>query len=94
MLDGMANQKKADTKKDEYLAWLNGYYVQLAVAAVLNGNKSRYPLQPLGEEATNNPNSGHIVATDAMSEEEKERTRKLFLANLQEMQRKFEGRRK
>lgn len=33
-------------KQDDYNAWLNGMYVQHAVASVLNGSKSKYPREP------------------------------------------------
>lgn len=92
-LEGIASQKKVEAKKSEYVAWVHGYYVKLAVLAALNGRKSRYPQQPLGEDNNQNiGNSGYIVATEAMCEEDKERTRTLFLENLQEMQRNFKGR--
>ena len=90
-LDGKAEQKKAEAKTSEYLAWIQGYYVRLAVLSVLNGRKAKYPSRPLSEENQNYGNSDYIVATEAMSEEEKERTRTLFLENLQEMQRSFKG---
>ena len=90
-LDGIEKSHKTEAKKIEYVAWLNGFYVKLAVVAALNGKKSKYPSQPLGEDSNNNKNSGHIVATEDMSEEEKERTRQLFLNNLLEMQKSFEG---
>ena len=62
----------------------------MAVVSALNGRKSKYPSNPLSEDQQNG-NGGYIVATEAMSEEDKERTRQLFLANLQEMQGNFEG---
>ena len=91
-LDGIAKRRSLDIKRDEYLAWLHGFYVKLAIQEGLHGSsKAKYPQYPLGQEPKDAANSGHIVATEDMSEEEKERTRQLFLNNLLEMQRSFEG---
>ena len=90
-LDGKVKQRKTEAKTSEYIAWIHGYYVKLAVLSALNGRKAKYPARPLSEENQDNGNSGYIVATEAMSEEDKERTRQLFLENLQEMQRSFKG---
>lgn len=69
----------------DYQAWLNGLYVSRAVAAVLNGRKSPYPKVPLSQKDKN-----HIVATEDMSQEEKDKATQLLFGNLEEMQKQFE----
>ena len=44
--------EKARTESGEYLAWLSGLYVQMAVGAVLGGKKAkRYPEKPLTDRS-------------------------------------------
>lgn len=69
----------------DYTAWLHGVYVSRAVAAVLNGRKSPYPKQPLGQKDKN-----RIVATEDMTDAEKDEITSMFFGNLQEMQKSFE----
>lgn len=69
-----------------YEAWLHGVYVARAVASVMS-KKSKYPKKPISDKDNVQPDS--IVATEDMSEEEKEQARKIFLGNLLEMQSDF-----
>lgn len=88
-LDSARKDDELRAKREDYIAWQTGAYIRFAVASVLNGKKNKYPKRPFSEQ--NKEHSESIVATEEMSEEEKERTRQLFLGNLKEMQRSFEG---
>ena len=66
-----------------YTAWLNGLYVQNAVASVLS-KRATYPKEPYG-----NSKEVTIEATEDMSEEEKDFARKALLQNLLGMQEEF-----
>ena len=86
-LDEKMKQEKDAADHINYTAWLNGLYVLRAVAAVMS-KKSKYPKQPLtGDDSISMPDV--IVATDEMSDEDKEATRQIFLGNLLEMQNNF-----
>lgn len=89
-LDGKLEEDKFEAKRSDYNAWLNGFYIRLAVSSVLS-KKAKYPKRPIDSQDEDSfEENDHIVATEAMSEEEKERTRQLFLQNLQSMQKQFE----
>lgn len=62
----------------DYDAWLQGLYIQKAVASVLNGGKAKYPQKPLGEEELLTP------------EEVEERKRIRFEAGLKIFNKKFQ----
>ena len=84
-IDEKSKERKEQSELHDYLAWLNGVYVMKAVAAVLNGRKSRYPKEPLSQSK-----SDVIVATEDMSEEQKAVLTDQLFANLEEMQHQFE----
>lgn len=79
-------EAKARFEQIEYAAWMNGLYVQRAVASVLS-KKAKYPKRPLSEE---NTEPTEIICTEDMSEEEKKRATDLLFGNLTQMQRDFE----
>ena len=68
-------------------AWLNGLYIQRAVASVLS-KKAKYPKKPFGKEDADQLTE--IICTEDMTEEEKKRATDLFFGNLAQMQRDFE----
>lgn len=88
-LDEKAKERKEQFEREDklhdYLAWLHGVYTMKAVAAVLNGRKSRYPKEPLSQKQQ----SEVIVATEDMSDEQKQILTDQFFANLEEMQHQF-----
>lgn len=85
----MSEKQKAEYEREnemvDYRAWLHGLYVQKAIGSALNGRKSPYPKQPFMQKDKN-----HIVATEDMSQEEKDRATQLLFGNLEEMQKSFE----
>lgn len=78
-------EAQAEAEKIEYTAWLNGVYIQRAVASVLS-KKAKYPKQPLGKEEE----PSEIICTEDMTAEEKKRATDLFFGNLMQMKRDFE----
>lgn len=72
---------KLKAEEIEYSSWLNGMYVRIAVASVLNGKKVKYPKKPL--DSKNVPQN--IEVTEDMSEEEKEKVRQQFADNMREL---------
>lgn len=72
-------------KERRYVAWMNGIYVMRAISAVIHGNKSKYPDNPIMDDERNTK----YVATEDMSEEEKNKLRGMFLNNLLHMQDDF-----
>ena len=85
----MSEKLKMDIEREnelmDYRAWLHGLYVQKAIGSALNGKKSPYPKQPFSQKDKN-----HIIATEDMSQEEKDRATQLLFGNLEEMQKSFE----
>lgn len=80
-------EAEAEAEKIEYAAWLNGLYIQRAVASVLS-KKAKYPKKPFGKEDAEQLTE--IICTEDMTEEEKKRATDLFFGNLAQMQRDFE----
>lgn len=77
-------EQKIQFERMKYAAWLNGLYVQNAVASVMS-KKAKYPKKPYGEK-----DDETIVCTEDMSAEQKEAVINLLFGNLEEMQHDFE----
>ena len=73
-------ETEMEMEKVKYVAWLNGVYVQRAVASVLS-KKSKYPKQPLGSEEEHR----FIEVTNDMPEDEKDEALELLTDNLKEL---------
>lgn len=71
--------ERARTECGEYLAWLTGLYVELAVAAVFGGKKARsYPQKPITDRSDS---ISEIARKNGKTEEEI--NAELLLATLQ-----------
>lgn len=78
-------KQKAESQMVDYTAWLHGLYVQYAVASIMS-KRAKYPKKPFSQKET-----GKIVVTEDMSDEQKAEITNILFANLEEMQGKFEA---
>ena len=79
------DKHKAQYELMDYTAWLQGLYIQRAVASVMS-KRARYPKEPFSQKQ-----STHIVCTEDMSDDEKMRITNMLFMNLEEMQSRFEA---
>lgn len=72
IIDAYNSQKKEDYEYSQYLSWLNGLYVQCAIASCFNKG-SKYPENPLEQNGIDLSNPDTAKEAPLTEEEKKKR---------------------